>query len=492
MVAILDSNIYVMAADNDQTNIAYWVRPITGFPANPLAPWAAPQPLFATQFERHRTTIVPRGPLTTATHGGLPVLGDWPPRPSAEGGGGDYAIWQTMLPNTGNQAPGAFAGANKTVSASPATSLGASVTNDTLGGPVNWAWTVVAGPSGPGAGVNFTNGSGQCAVAACQLPTSAAFAGGLGVYVLRLTATESGVNPLTNIDDVSITVNSLVNAPPTLTVNNPKNGDKYSAGGLVTFSATATDGGANISNAIVWTSNRDGIIGFGGSFINTNLSTGTHIIKANVTDGQNPVSSPNITITVGTGSPPPPPPPDPDNPFIDDNGHIFENAIEWLASKGITSGCNPPTNNRFCPNDPVTRGQMAAFLVRALNLPPYNGPDRFVDDNTSVFEGAIEKLAQAGITVGCNPPANNRFCPNDEVTRGQMAAFLVRAFDLPPYNGPDRFNDDNGHLFESAIERLAQAGITVGCNPPANNRFCPNTDVTRGQMAAFLKRAFGE
>jgi hypothetical protein len=70
---------------------------------------------------------------------------------------------------------------------------------------------------------------------------------------------------------------------------------------------------------------------------------------------------------------------------------------------------------------------MAAFLTRALQLPAYTGPDRFVDDDNSVFEGAIERLAQAGITLGCNPPTNNRFCPNDFVTRGQMAAFLKRA-----------------------------------------------------------------
>jgi hypothetical protein len=93
--------------------------------------------------------------------------------------------------------------------------------------------------------------------------------------------------------------------------------------------------------------------------------------------------------------------------------------------------------------------------------------------------------------VGCNPPTNNRYCGENDVTRGQMAAFLARAFGLPEYNGPDRFVDDNGHLFEGAIERLAQAGITLGCNPPNNDRFCPDDFVTRGQMAAFLKRAFG-
>ncbi len=199
----------------------------------------------------------------------------------------------------------------------------------------------------------------------------------------------------------------------------------------------------------------------------------------------------DVYIVDRQGTPAQPPPP-PGGRFVDDNGHIFENAIEWLAAKGITEGCNPPTNNRFCPDLPVTRGQMAAFLVRAFSLPAFNGPDRFRDDDGHIFEGAIERLAQAGITVGCNPPANNRFCPDERVTRGQMAAFLVRSFGLPAFNGPDRFRDDDGSVFEGAIERLAQAGITVGCNPPANDRFCPSQPVTRGQMATFLKRAFGE
>lgn len=113
-------------------------------------------------------------------------------------------------------------------------------------------------------------------------------------------------------------------------------------------------------------------------------------------------------------------------PFRDDDGSVFESDIVWLADSGITRGCNPPTNDRFCPDDLVTRGQMAAFLVRALNLPPADG-ETFSDDDGSVFEGAIEALADAGVTRGCNPPANDRFCPNDPVSRAQMAAFLHRA-----------------------------------------------------------------
>jgi hypothetical protein len=55
--------------------------------------------------------------------------------------------------------------------------------------------------------------------------------------------------------------------------------------------------------------------------------------------------------------------------FIDIQGHIFQNAITWLSDQGITEGCNPPNNTRFCPQDLVTRGQMAVFIARALGLP---------------------------------------------------------------------------------------------------------------------------
>ena len=118
-----------------------------------------------------------------------------------------------------------------------------------------------------------------------------------------------------------------------------------------------------------------------------------------------------------------------DGTFWDDDGHIFEESIEKVAAAGLAKGCNPPTNNRYCPNDHLTRGQMAAMLVRALNLTATNGTN-FIDDNTSIFEEDINKLAAAGITKGCSPPVNDRYCPWSKVTRGQMAAFLARALDL--------------------------------------------------------------
>jgi uncharacterized repeat protein (TIGR01451 family) len=173
--------------------------------------------------------------------------------------------------------------------------------------------------------------------------------------------------------------------------------------------------------------------------------------------------------------------------FVDDDFSIFEDDIEWLYSSGITRGCNPPVNDRFCPNDSLTRGQMAAMLNRAFDLPATT-TDFFTDDDESIFEDDINRVAAAGITLGCNPPANDNFCPNGLVTRGSMAAFIERGLDLPA-TMTDYFTDDDGHIFEDSINAIAAAGITAGCNPPANDNYCPNDFVTRGQMAAFFRRA---
>jgi len=132
---------------------------------------------------------------------------------------------------------------------------------------------------------------------------------------------------------------------------------------------------------------------------------------------------------------------------------------------------------------------MAAFLVRTLHYTDTGTGDLFVDDDGSVFELDIDKLGTAGVTRGCNPPINDRFCPNELVSRGQMAAFLSRAFKLTNLGLQDLFNDDNGSIFEDDIDKLGATGVSRGCNPPANDRFCPDQNVTREQMAAFIRRA---
>ena len=179
----------------------------------------------------------------------------------------------------------------------------------------------------------------------------------------------------------------------------------------------------------------------------------------------------------------------PSGSFTDDDGSTFEFDIEWMAAMGITKGCNPPANDRYCPDSAVTRGQMAAFLNRAFKFPA-SDVDYFTDDDGTTFEDDINAIAKAGITNGCNPPANDHFCPSGQVTRGQMAAFLDRTFGYPAAT-IDYFVDDNTSIFEPHINAIAKAGVTLGCNPPTNDKYCPAGNVTRGQMAAFLHRASG-
>lgn len=171
--------------------------------------------------------------------------------------------------------------------------------------------------------------------------------------------------------------------------------------------------------------------------------------------------------------------------FFDDDNNTFERDIEWLADRGITKGCNPPDNTMFCPNEPVTREVMAVYLARYLDLPD-SPKDYFKDDESSPFEDDINRMAHAGITKGCG---DQTFCPGNVVDRGQMAAFLTRALGLSDDGGGNLFVDDDDSIFRHDIDRLAAAGITKGCNPPSNTNYCPKQPVSRGAMAAFIHRA---
>jgi hypothetical protein len=199
---------------------------------------------------------------------------------------------------------------------------------------------------------------------------------------------------------------------------------------------------------------------------------GVYTVSVEVTNASGGIGTGEAVVYIGT-------------PFVDTGGTVFTTDIAWLSATGITRGCNPPLNDRFCPDAHVTRGQFAAMLTRALGLPP--GIDRFVDDGDSIFEEDINALAAAGITVGCNPPLGDRFCPDSTLTRAQLASLLVRALGLPESGAT--FVDIIGSVHERSIGALAAAGITRGCNPPLNDRFCPDDPVTRGQFAAFLRRA---
>jgi hypothetical protein len=167
-------------------------------------------------------------------------------------------------------------------------------------------------------------------------------------------------------------------------------------------------------------------------------------------------------------------------PFWDDDGSPHEPDIIKIAEAGITGGCG---DGRFCPNDSLTRAQMAVFLSRALGLPG-SGTDYFTDDNGHQFEAEINAIGSAGITSGCDA---GRFCPDASLTRGQMASFLKRALNLAATSA-DYFSDDNGSVYEADINALAAAAITSGCGA---GRFCPNGALSRAEMATFLVRALG-
>jgi glucose/arabinose dehydrogenase len=167
-------------------------------------------------------------------------------------------------------------------------------------------------------------------------------------------------------------------------------------------------------------------------------------------------------------------------PFSDVTDSRFINDITWLFYEDITRGCG---SGRYCPKSRVARDQMASFLARALDLPP-TPIDYFDDDNGNKHEDAINRLAAAGITVGCGP---RLYCPSATVLREQMATFIARALKLPP-TSTDYYTDDNDSKHEAGINRMAEAGITRGCTA---TKFCPKDPTTREQMAAFLRRAFG-
>ena len=288
----------------------------------------------------------------------------------------------------------------------------------------------------------------------------------VGVYVIKYDVSDLHGNPAKT---VTRTVKVVDTTAPVITLvgDNPQVIDLGSA--YVELGATATD-------------NYD--LGTSGIVIDATAvdpsKVGSYTVTYDVTDANlNAAVTVERTVSVVKAFA--------TNIFIDDDGSAFEDDIDWLANSGITLGCNPPLNTLFCPNGSVTRGQMAAFLHRALpNLPEVRAAIDFTDDDASSFEADIEWLYSRGITSGTSATT---YSPNATVTRGQMAAFLHRALpNLPEVRSAVDFTDDNNSTFEADIEWLYSRGITSGTSATT---YSPNTIVTRAQMAAFLHRALG-
>jgi len=167
--------------------------------------------------------------------------------------------------------------------------------------------------------------------------------------------------------------------------------------------------------------------------------------------------------------------------------------IEGLNASGVTMGCG---NADYCPEDNATRAQMAVLLLRAKNGSGYTPPPAtgvFADVPVDYWAANwIEELYTDGITKGCGSDPLS-YCPESNVTRAQMAIFLLRAkygssYSPPPATG--LFADVPVDYWAADwIEQLYTEGITTGCGT-APLLYCPDGDITRAEIAVFLARTF--
>jgi hypothetical protein len=170
----------------------------------------------------------------------------------------------------------------------------------------------------------------------------------------------------------------------------------------------------------------------------------------------------------------------------------FYRFVETLLHVGVTAGCTAAT---YCPDGSTTREQMAVFLLRAKESGAYAPPSctsaPFPDvPCSSPFAPWVQELVARGITAGCG---GGLYCPTAPVTREQMAVFLLKTFEgagfTPPSCTTATFADvPCASPFAAWVQELVARGITAGCG---GGLYCPTDPVTRGQMAVFLTKTFG-
>jgi hypothetical protein len=172
-------------------------------------------------------------------------------------------------------------------------------------------------------------------------------------------------------------------------------------------------------------------------------------------------------------------------------GSPFFRFVETLLHRQITTGCGATT---YCPQGATTRDAMAVFVLVAREgagfTPPACGTPVFGDvPASSPFCRFIEELVRRGVTAGCG---NGNYCPASPVTREQMAVFVLRTLDPalnPPACGTPVFNDvPASSPFCRWIEELVRRGVVTGCG---SGNYCPANPVTREQMGVFITVTFG-
>ena len=172
--------------------------------------------------------------------------------------------------------------------------------------------------------------------------------------------------------------------------------------------------------------------------------------------------------------------------------HFAWRFVEGIYLVQITAGC---AGDAYCPDSATTRGQMAVFLLRGRFGPAYTPPPcttaTFIDVPCShPFAPWIYDLVARQVTAGCG---GGSYCPDAPVTREQMAVFLLRTQEGPNYTPPPCttpvFADvPCGSPFAIWVNELAARGIASGCG---GGNYCPQSPVTRAQMAVFLVATFG-
>ncbi len=173
--------------------------------------------------------------------------------------------------------------------------------------------------------------------------------------------------------------------------------------------------------------------------------------------------------------------------------HWADGHIHALAGVRVTRGCG---GGNFCPENTLTRAEMAVTVVRAMYGPDYAPPPAvgiFADveiSDTNNTADYIEQLYNDGIVNGCSAGPPVLYCPNDIVNRAQMAKFLALAFELPILPATGYFTDVTGvHEWAAPYaEALFEAGITLGCGPQI---YCPGNNITRAELAVMLVRGLG-
>ena len=167
------------------------------------------------------------------------------------------------------------------------------------------------------------------------------------------------------------------------------------------------------------------------------------------------------------------------------DGAYYAEPVVALAGDGVLAGTL--CEEGFCPGEPIDRKTMAVWVVRVLDGadPSAVSQTRFDDVDADSFNAPfIERLHQLGVTRGCGD--GRGFCPHDNVTRAQMAAFVSRAFKLPDGTDPDFADVPATAWYAADVAKLAASGITRGCGD--GRGFCPHDNVTRAEMATFLWR----